>query len=365
MPRFVCRMSHVRRLECVGRCWRNVAGRLGSHRRFGRMYGRGSLPLYWRNLGLRRGGDGGCLRHHRFYRSSKGIGCRRGGCTCCGDRRSDGTATEQRIVRVEFRLLQAMAREQHVIRIGINAACAEQYVIRVIHALTGEQRFVGFAPHRIGKLFGHALLACQRTAQNTRPARLFFLNRKIVLFLVVILVFFVLVILPGVIPAGTVAGEGQYAEHDATNFFRDADPGPAGEQRQARRPDAEQCNGAASAVEQRHHSGTQQAADDPARGKIPDIVGVDGGQATRGQDQRQNANQTQGNGEIVDVIFIGAVAIREPAATDDHHRYGVGHYPKNKEQGIGKPCARPTAEVVNRLVPRGLRPAGIGWIKTE
>lgn len=53
---------------------------------------------------------------------------------------------------------------------------------------------------------------------------------------------------------------------------------------------AQQRNSAAAAVQQRLQSGAQQTADHAAGGKIPDIIGVNRGQAAGGQNQRQCAN---------------------------------------------------------------------------
>ncbi len=162
-------------------------------------------------------------------------------------------------------------------------------------------------------------------------------------FLVFVVVIFIFVVDPGVIPTGAVAGKSQHVEDDAADFFRNADPGPAGKKRQSRAPDAEQRNSSAAAVQHRLQGGTQQAADHATRGKIPDVIGINRRQTAGGENQRQRANQTQRDGKVIDVIIVLAMTPGKPAATNNDDREGVGHHAKDKEQRICQPCARYTA----------------------
>ena len=55
----------------------------------------------------------------------------------------------------------------------------------------------------------------------------------------------------------------------------------------------------------------------------------------------------------------------KPAATDNDDGDGVGHDAKNKEQRIRQPCSRYSTQIMDRLMPRGLRPTGIRRVKAE
>ena len=110
---------------------------------------------------------------------------------------------------------------------------------------------------------------------------------------------------------------------------------------------------------------TEQAANNAARGKIPDVIGIDCGKPARGEDQRQNANNTQRYGEVIDVFVAGLMSPGKPAATDDYHGDSVSHDTKNEEQRIRQPCSGYSAQIMDRLVPCGLRPTGVRRVKAE
>ncbi len=61
----------------------------------------------------------------------------------------------------------------------------------------------------------------------------------------------------------------------------------------------------------------------------------------RGQDQCQRTNHAQRDGEIVNVVFTGPVAIGEPTTASNDHRDGVRHHAKDEKQRICQPCAAP------------------------
>ena len=210
-------------------------------------------------------------------------------------------AIQQRIVRVEIaRAHGAGAGEQHIILCGTRGAGAgKQYIVGgnrrtagavlhclfpVIHPFAGEKRRVGFTPHGVGKLLSETFTPRQCAAQDTGATRLLGGCRLFVVVLFIV-VFVFAFIDPGIIPTGTIAGKGEYGQDAAAQFFRNADPRPAGKQRQAGRPDAQQRDGAAAAVQQRLQGGAEQAANHPARGEVPDIIGVNRRQTAGGQDQ--------------------------------------------------------------------------------
>ncbi len=93
-------------------------------------------------------------------------------------------------------------------------------------------------------------------------------------------------------------------------------------------------------MQHRLQRGTQQAADYPTGGKIPDVIGVNRRQTARGEDQRQRTNEAQRDGKIVDVIIVLTMTPGKPAATNNDDGKGVGHHAKDKEQRICQPGAR-------------------------
>ena len=129
---------------------------------------------------------------------------------------------EQRIVLLlHFR--RTMPREEHIVWLRRHTARAIGDFIFIIHPLAGEERFVGFAPHWVGKLFGNAFTARQRPAQNAGTAG-FARRIACLLFVILILVFILLIINPCVIATGAVGGEGENIEDNAADFFSDGDP---------------------------------------------------------------------------------------------------------------------------------------------
>ena len=142
-----------------------------------------------------------------------------------------------------------MPGEQHIARIGRDAARAVGYLIVIIHASAGEERRIRLTTMRIDKFFSQTFTARQRTAKNTRPTGLTFPALDFIFILFIVFVF--VVFYPGIITTGTVAGKGQNIEQPAAKFFGDANPGPAGKERQPCRPHAQKRNGATTAVQQR------------------------------------------------------------------------------------------------------------------
>ena len=100
---------------------------------------------------------------------------------------------------------------------------------------------------RVDKFFSQTFTARQCTAKNTRPTRFSSPALRVIFILVIIFVF--VVFNPGIITTSTVAGKGQNIEQPAAEFFGNADPRPAGEERQPRRPHAQKRNSAATAVQ--------------------------------------------------------------------------------------------------------------------
>ena len=87
--------------------------------------------------------------------------------------------------------------------------------------------------------------------------RHFRLRRCIPFFLFVLDFFVVVFFNPRIIATRTVAGKGQNIEDPTAHLLGNADPGPAGKQRQPRSPNAQKRNGAAAAVQHRLQCGTQ------------------------------------------------------------------------------------------------------------
>ncbi len=246
----------------------------------------GRLPLCFRCM-LREGRCGRdrrrlCnrwCRHNRLrWRNVRlGIGgCQRGG----GKRLCYARAIQQRIVLVILLALGGpVAGEEHVVRIGGDATGAVLHLFLIVHAPAREERCIGFTAERISKLLCYTLTAGENATHNAGTARLAPLCSRLVvlLFVVILFVIILFVIDPGIIPASTVAGKRENIEQHAADLLGDADPRPAGKQRQPGSPDAEQRDRASAAVQQRHHGSAQQAANHPAGGKVPDIIGIDGG----------------------------------------------------------------------------------------
>ena len=84
-------------------------------------------------------------------------------------------------------------------------------------------------------------------------------------------------------------------------------------------------------MQQRLQGGAQQTADHPAGGKVPDIISVDSRQPAGRENQRQRTDQTQRDGEIIDVLVVFLMTPRKPAAADNNDRNGVSHYAKNEK----------------------------------
>ncbi len=160
--------------------------------------------------------------YDRLRRRSEAL---RGNGCCDGSRRNGfryAATIEQRIVLLlNFR--RAMSREEHVVWLRWHTARAVGDLLFIIHPLAGEERFVGFAPHRVGKLLRNTFTARQRTAQNAGATR--FARRVACLVLIILILFFILFIInPCVIATGAVGGESENIENNAADFFSDGDP---------------------------------------------------------------------------------------------------------------------------------------------
>ncbi len=160
--------------------------------------------------------------HNRLRRRSEAL---RGNGCCDGSRRNGfryAATIEQRIVLLlNFR--RAMSREEHVVWLRRHTARAVGDLLVIIHPLAGEERFVGFAPHRVGEFLSYAFTARQRTAQNAGATG--FARRVACLVLIILILFFILFIInPCVIATGAVGGESENIENNAADFFSDGDP---------------------------------------------------------------------------------------------------------------------------------------------
>ena len=156
-------------------------------------------------------------------------------------------AIQQRIIFIILRRARrAGTGEQYIIWIGLGRVAGGLF--RLIHSAAREQRFVGFAAHRVCEFFSNTLTAGQCATQDAGTTRFARIALRHVIFVFVF--FFVFVFIdPGIVATGTIAGKGENIEDPTAHFLSDADPGPAGKQRQARRPNTQQRNGAAAAME--------------------------------------------------------------------------------------------------------------------
>ena len=243
LPRFMMWRLRLRIL------WlRRITFRRGRNDRLAGLRPRNRLPFHHR---LRRRGFSTRhrrCRHNWIDRRRPGLRCRcrrSGG----GNRLRDRMPIQQRIVFLIFRLRRTMAREQHIIRIGGHATRAVFDIVFIIHTLAGEKRRIRVSPTRIAELLCQPLTARQCATKDARTSGFALCAHRFIF--VFVIIFILVVIDPGVIAASTVAGKGENIQQPATQFFCNAHPGPACEERQTGCPDAQQRNRSPAAVQQR------------------------------------------------------------------------------------------------------------------